>query len=151
MRLGRRIDDLIDGLHGKVHGHELDDGTKPSESSANTDASKAHLGDGGVDDAAITVLFPDALGNLVRSVELRDLLSDQEHALVMSELLIESHPQSVTNSDIDLSSNGGTAREQSCTKGKRSTESQTNRSTNVGKHLFSLSISLLLLSFFSFF
>lgn len=47
--LGGGVDDLVDGLHGKVHGHELHHRHQPREGCAHADACKACLRDGRVD------------------------------------------------------------------------------------------------------
>ena len=44
-RLGRRVDDLIDRLHGEIKSHELDDRPQPSKSGADAQPGKALLGD----------------------------------------------------------------------------------------------------------
>ncbi len=44
-RLGGRVDDLVDGLHGEVPGHELDDRAQAGEGRADADAGEALLGD----------------------------------------------------------------------------------------------------------
>ena len=51
-RLGGRVDDLVDRLHGEVEGHELDDRLQAGHRRADADAGKAVLGDRRVDDAA---------------------------------------------------------------------------------------------------
>ena len=52
-RLGRRVDDLVDRLHGEVEGHELDDRPQPGEGGADAEPGKAVLGDRRVDHAAV--------------------------------------------------------------------------------------------------
>lgn len=56
--LGGRIDNLVDGLHGEVKGHELTDRAQPIEGGSNGDSSETHFGDGGVDDPTIAVFLP---------------------------------------------------------------------------------------------
>ena len=48
-RLGGRVDDLVDRLHGEVEGHELDDRLEAGERRADAEAGKAVLGDRRVD------------------------------------------------------------------------------------------------------
>src|SRR3546814_16947021 len=48
-RLGRRIDDLVDRLHGEVEGHELDDRLQAAEGGADADAGETLLGERRVD------------------------------------------------------------------------------------------------------
>src|SRR3712207_8399602 len=50
--LGRRVDDVVDRLHGEVEGHELDDGLQAHEGRADPDAREAVLRDRRVDHAA---------------------------------------------------------------------------------------------------
>ena len=44
MYFGRRVDDLVDGLHCKVKGHEFNDWPQSSHSSTTADTSKPSLG-----------------------------------------------------------------------------------------------------------
>ena len=87
MRLGRRIDDMVDGLHGEVEGHEFHDGAQPRECRANAEPREAHLGDGRVDHAARPELVEQPLGNLVRALVFRDLLAHDEHGIVAAHFL----------------------------------------------------------------
>ena len=61
-RLRRRIDDLVDRLHGEVEGHELDDRAQARERGADADAGKAVLGDRRVDHAPVAEFLQQALG-----------------------------------------------------------------------------------------
>ena len=79
-RLGRRVDDLVDRLHGEVEGHELDDRLQPAERRADAQAGEAVLGDRRVDDALGAELLEQALADLVGALVLRDLLAHQEDA-----------------------------------------------------------------------
>jgi hypothetical protein len=81
-RLGGRVDDLVDRLHGEVEGHELDDRLQPAERSADAEAGKAVLGDRRVDDALGAELLEQALAHLVGALVLRDFLAHQEDGLV---------------------------------------------------------------------
>jgi hypothetical protein len=74
MCLAGRIDDLVDGLHGEVEGHELASiramvnllivntrswdvhWSKTGQSSTSRNTRKAHLSDRGVDDTLLTEL-----------------------------------------------------------------------------------------------
>ena len=47
---------MINGLHGEVEGHELDDWTQASHRRPGTDPGKAVFGDRGIDDPARTEL-----------------------------------------------------------------------------------------------
>jgi hypothetical protein len=63
--LGSRVDDLVNGLHGEVEGHELADGVKTSEGSADGQTAETGLGDGRVDDTLVTETVEQAFGDLV--------------------------------------------------------------------------------------
>ena len=78
-RLGRRVDDLVDRLHGEVPGHELDDRPQARHGRAHADAGKPLLGDGRIDHALRPELLEQALADLVGALVLRHLLAHQEH------------------------------------------------------------------------
>lgn len=63
---GRRVDDLIDGLHGEVEGHELAHRTQTGEGSADGNTGETHLGDGRIDYPLVAVLFPQTSGHLLK-------------------------------------------------------------------------------------
>lgn len=64
--LGSRVDDMIDGLHWEVEGHELTDWTKTSHGSAGSDSRESHFSDWCVDDSLVSVLLPQSARNLKR-------------------------------------------------------------------------------------
>ena len=86
-RLRRRIDDLVDRLHGEIPGHEFDDGLQTAESRAHADAREAIFGDGRIDHAPRAEFLQQALADFVRALILRDLLAHQEHAFVAAHFL----------------------------------------------------------------
>ena len=86
-RLGRRIDDLVDRLHGEVEGHELDDRLQAGERRADAQAGKAVLGDRRVDHALVAELLQQSLRDLVGALIFGDLLAHHEHILVAPHLL----------------------------------------------------------------
>ena len=49
--LGGRVDDVVDGLHGEIPGHELDNRFQTGKSGADAYAGKAVFGDRRIDDA----------------------------------------------------------------------------------------------------
>ena len=91
MRLASGIDDLVDGLHGEVEGHELASTrlgvnflamstrlrdvhwSETSQSSTSRNAREAHLGDWGVDDTFLTELVQQTLGNLYGPLSTQEL------------------------------------------------------------------------------
>src|SRR6187455_797159 len=64
-RLGGRVDDVVDRLHGEVEGHEFDDRPEPGKGSTDPDASEAIFGDRSIDDAVWPELVEHALADLV--------------------------------------------------------------------------------------
>ena len=91
---------MINGLHGKVEGHELTDGAHAVEGGADGHAGEARLGDGRVNDPLVAVLAPQALGDLVGAVVLGHLLADDEHLLVSLHLLVHGRIEGVTNGQL---------------------------------------------------
>lgn len=63
--LSGRVDDLVNGLHGEVEGHELADGVEASESGTDGQTAETGLGDGRVDDTLVTEAVEQAFGDLV--------------------------------------------------------------------------------------
>ena len=55
---------MVNGLHGKVEGHELANGLESIHSCASGNAGKAHLGNGGVDDTFGSKLLQKATAHL---------------------------------------------------------------------------------------
>jgi hypothetical protein len=86
-RLGRRIDDVVDGLHCEVEGHEFDDGLEAAHGRTHADASKAVLGDRRIDDPARAELGEQPLGDLVRALIFGDLLAHDEHVIIRAHFL----------------------------------------------------------------
>lgn len=64
--LGSGVDDVINGLHWKVEGHELANGAKTGHSSAGSYPSKSHLCDWCVNNSLVAVLLPQSSWNLNR-------------------------------------------------------------------------------------
>ncbi len=85
--LGRRVDDVVDRLHGEVPGHELDDRPQAREGGADAQAREAVLGDRRVDHPADAELVEQPLAHLVGALILGDLLADQEHLGIAPHLL----------------------------------------------------------------
>mmetsp|Transcript_1363 Transcript_1363/g.3497 ORF Transcript_1363/g.3497 Transcript_1363/m.3497 type:complete len:405 (-) Transcript_1363:77-1291(-) len=99
--LGRRVDDLVDGLHGEVERHELADGSEVLVGGTDRDAREPHLRDGRVEDALLAVLLEEALGHLVRALVLRHLLAEDEDLLVALHLFVHGHVQRFANRHVD--------------------------------------------------
>ena len=70
-RLGGRIDDLVDGLHGEVEGHELDDRLQARHGRADAEAGEAVLGDRRVDHPLVAELLQQVAADLVGALVLR--------------------------------------------------------------------------------
>lgn len=77
--LGGGVDDLVDGLHGEVEGHELEDGPEVVEGRPHRQPCEPHLRDGRVDDPLVPVLLPEPPGDLVGAVVLSHLLTHDEN------------------------------------------------------------------------
>ena len=86
-RLGGRVDDVVDRLHGEVPGHELDDRPQARHRGADAEAGEAVLGDRRVDHPLGAELLEQALADLVGALVLGDLLAHQEHVGVAAHLL----------------------------------------------------------------
>lgn len=64
--LSGTVDDVVDGLHGKVPGHEFTDGTQAGEGGTDGETGETHFSDRGVDDSALSKLVEQTLGDLMR-------------------------------------------------------------------------------------
>ena len=73
--LGRGVDHVVDGLHGEVEGHELDDRLETVHRSTATDTRETDFGDRSVDHSLGTESLGQTLGNLVGSVVVGDFLT----------------------------------------------------------------------------
>eukprot|EP00128_Syssomonas_multiformis_P014289 Colp12_sorted_trinity150504_noHs@3256 len=107
--LSGRVNDLINSLHGEVEGHELANRLKASHGSANGKTSKTHLGNGGVQDTLRTELVQETLGNLVGTIVLGDLLTNNENLIISLHFFLHGVVQGFTNSELVLSENAGGA------------------------------------------
>ncbi len=76
--LGRRIDDVVDRLHGEVPRHELDDRLQAGQRRADAEAGEAVFGDRGVDHAPGAEFLQQPLGDLVGALIFGDLLAHDE-------------------------------------------------------------------------
>jgi hypothetical protein len=66
---------MVDGLHGEVEGHELDDWAEAFVGSASGEASEAHLGDRRVYHSLLAILLVETFGDLVGSLVLSNFLA----------------------------------------------------------------------------
>ncbi len=98
-RLRRRVDEMIDGLHREVPGHELDDGLEPRHRRADAESGEAVLGDRGVDHALVAEFLQQPLCHLVGALIFRDLLADHEHVLVAAHFLGHGVAQRFAHAD----------------------------------------------------
>ncbi len=81
-RLRRRIDDLVDRLHGEVEGHEFDDRLQACERGTDAETGKAMLGDRRIDDAPRTEFLQQPLRHLVGALIFGDLFAHDEDLFV---------------------------------------------------------------------
>lgn len=58
------VDDVVDGLHGKVPGHEFTHGTETGQGGTDGETGETHLGDRSVDDSSLSELVEQTLGDL---------------------------------------------------------------------------------------
>lgn len=100
VQLGSAVDDVVDGLQRKVHGHELDDRREAHQRSPAADSSEAGLGDGRVPQALRTPLVDEPLRDLVGSVVVGHFLTHDEYFIASGELLVERLVQSLTDGDL---------------------------------------------------
>ena len=77
---------MVDGLHGKVEGHELDHRTQTRKGRADAETGKAMLRDRRIDHAALAELLQQLARHLVGALILRDFFAHDEHALVAAHL-----------------------------------------------------------------
>ena len=99
-RLGGRVDDLVDRLHGEVPGHELDDRLQAREGRADADAGKALFGDRRVDHALGAELVEQALADLVGALVLGDFLAHQEDIAIAAHLFGHRVAQRFAHGDL---------------------------------------------------
>jgi len=77
--LSGRVDDLVNGLHGEVEGHELADGVEASEGGTDGQTAETGLSDGRVNDTLVAKAVEQTFSDLVAGknpVSLCTLLSD---------------------------------------------------------------------------
>ena len=85
-RLGGRVDDVVDRLHGEIEGHELDDGAEPRHGGPDPDAGETVFRDRSVDDALLAELLQKTLRDLVGALVLGHLLAHHEDRGVATHL-----------------------------------------------------------------
>ena len=118
-RLGGGIDDVVDGLHGEVEGHEFNDRTQPVEGRADTQAGKAVLGDRRVDDALGTELVQQATGDLVGALVFGDFFTHHEDGVIAAHLLGHRIAQGVADRGGDHAGTGRNIRISRCGDNRR--------------------------------
>ena len=67
--LGGGVDDLVNGLHGEVEGHELADGVEASEGGTDGQTAETGLSDGRVNDTLVAEAVEQTFGDLVAGEE----------------------------------------------------------------------------------
>ena len=88
---------MVDGLHGEVEGHELNDWPQLLVCCARSKAGEASFGDGRVDDARAAKFFQQPLGDLVGALVLRDLLADDKDIGLAVHLLEQRRVECLAN------------------------------------------------------
>lgn len=107
--LGSRVDDVINGLEGKVHGHELTDGLQTSLSGTNSETGETHLGNRSINNSLLLELVDKSLGHLVSTMVTSNFLTKDEDLIITNKLLLHGVVESIT--DGHLSGEGITSRE----------------------------------------
>src|SRR5262245_32472344 len=77
-RLGCRVDDMVDRLHGKIEGHEFDDRLQTSEGRTHAKACETDFSDRRIDHSLCTELFKQTLTYFVGALIFGDLFAHQE-------------------------------------------------------------------------
>ena len=75
---GRAVNDVVDGLESEVNGHELYDGGEAHKRGSTRQPCKSAFSDGGVPESLGAVLVDESLRDLVGSVVVGDLFSNDE-------------------------------------------------------------------------
>ena len=78
---------MINRLHGKVEGHELDDRAQAAHRCAGADPGKAVFGDRGIDHPLWAELIEQTLGYLIGALILGHFLAHHEHARIAPHFL----------------------------------------------------------------
>lgn len=86
-RLGGRVDDVVNGLHGEVERHELTNRLQASESGTHGQTSETHLSNWGVHHSSLTKSIEQSTGNLVGTVVLGNLLTHEKNVVISVQLL----------------------------------------------------------------
>lgn len=111
--LGSTVDDLIDGLHGEVEGHEFANGLHSSATEGSSDGhtGETHLGNWSVDDSVFSVLEQESIvaenkrsylaketsRNLIGTIILGDFLADQNDAFISFHFLVHRHVERISH------------------------------------------------------
>ena len=82
VHFGRIANDLVNGHHREVEGHELDDGAKAVHGCPYTDSGKAEFSNGRIDDAFGSKLFEHSFRSLVGTVVFGHFFAHQKDAFV---------------------------------------------------------------------
>src|SRR5690606_5224294 len=97
-RLGSRVHDLVDCLHGKVEGHELNDRTQTCKSSPYTYTGETMFGDRGIDNALGTEFVEKSLRYLVSALIFGNFFTHNENARVAAHFFGHRITKRFTNS-----------------------------------------------------
>ena len=81
-RLSGRIDNMINGLHGKVKCHELDNWTKSAHCCADTDTCKPIFGNGRINHALIAKFLEQFAGDFISALIFGNFFAHDEDGFV---------------------------------------------------------------------
>ena len=90
------VDDLIPSHGGETPEHQFHHGANSQHAGADAHANESGLGDGGVDDALIAILFPESAGYFISAVVLGDFLAHEHDIGVALDFFGEGLVESVT-------------------------------------------------------
>ncbi len=96
-RLGGRVDYMVDGLHGEVKGHKLDNRAKAPHGRADANAGKSVLGNRRINHAALTKFFEQFAGNFIRALIDGDFLAHDKDFIITAHFFSHSVAQSVAH------------------------------------------------------
>ena len=100
-RLGGRVDDLVDGLHGEIERHEFDHRPQIAKGGPDPETGKALLGDRRVDDPLGTEFGKQALGHLVGTLIFGHFLAHDKDTVIGAHFLGHRITQCFADRDFD--------------------------------------------------
>ena len=81
---------MVERLHGKIPGHELNDGLQAHHRCANAQPTKSIFGDRRINHAARAEFLQESLRHFIRALIFGNFFAHDEHALVLAHLFAHS-------------------------------------------------------------